>query len=146
MSLNAGMMATGKTEWETPPALFAYWDGIFNFTLDVCATKENAKCERYFDIEHNALKQRWGPERCWLNPPYGNGIWEWVQYARNEARINKALVVCLLPARTDTKWWHNYVMDADLIKFLPGRVKFVGGKSAAPFPSAIAVFLPGAKI
>jgi phage N-6-adenine-methyltransferase len=126
-------------EWETPPAFFAEWDARYHFTLDVCATPENAKCQRYYTRAEDGLAQEWTGV-CWMNPPYGRQIGRWVQKAY-EAAQSGATVVCLLPARTDTAWWHDYVMRGK-VTFIRGRLRFVGGASSAPFPSAVVVFEP----
>jgi site-specific DNA-methyltransferase (adenine-specific) len=125
-------------EWSTPLDLFKKLDDEFKFTLDPCATKENAKCEKFFTIRENGLAQSWEGERVFVNPPYGNQINKWVKKAYEE-RLN-AYVVMLLPARTDTRWWHNYVYWQAELRFLKGRLKFGGVKNPAPFPSVIAIF------
>lgn len=127
-------------EWATPQHLFHFLDRAFGFEIDVCATKENAKCVRFFTVEDDGLKQDWNG-RCWMNPPYGRGIEKWVEKAARCAAVG-TLVVALLPARTDTRWWQNYVMKYADVHFMRGRVKFGGAKSGAPFPSAIAIFWP----
>ena len=106
-------------------------------TTDVCATPDNAKCEQYFTPEMDGLKQEW-TGRCWMNPPYGRQIGQWLKKAYESAQ-GGALVVCLIPSRTDTSWWHDYVMRGN-VEFLRGRLKFSDSKSCAPFPSAIVVF------
>jgi phage N-6-adenine-methyltransferase len=126
--------------WETPPTLFAALDAEFHFTTDVCAEASNAKCGRYFSPAQDGLRQRWEGV-CWMNPPYGTVIGQWVQKA-SEASLYGATVVCLLPARTDTRWWHRYVLPFAEIRYLPGRQRFVGAKSSAPFPSAVVIFRP----
>lgn len=128
-------------DWETPADLFAQYDAEFRFTLDVCATHENRKCEYYFSPGDDGLASDWGTNVCWMNPPYGRVIGKWMQKAQDAAQKG-ATVVCLVPSRTDTRWWHEYAMKADERRFLRGRVKFVGGKASAPFPSAIVVFRP----
>jgi phage N-6-adenine-methyltransferase len=127
--------------WETPWEFFAKLDAEFGFTLDVCALPENAKCTRYFTPDVDGLKQEWTGV-CWMNPPYGRDIGKWVEKALVSAR-NGATVVCLLPARTDTSWWHSFVSHASEIRFIRGRIRFVGAESSAPFPSAVVVFRPG---
>jgi phage N-6-adenine-methyltransferase len=141
------MYSSMSGEWETPPELFDRLNKAFGFTLDVCATQGNAKCERYFTIEDNGLEQPW-EGRCWMNPPYGRDIKLWVQKASESARTNGCLVVGLIPARTDTLWWRVWVqgtIPADVC-FIPGRVPFVNpshqGRTRAPYPSAIAVWWP----
>ena len=130
-------------EWKTPDDLFTTLDEEFHFTLDVCATKENTKCLNYFSSEENGLIQNWVPNRCWMNPPYGREIIKWMRKAYEE-NLRGALVVCLVPSRTDTRWWHNYVMMGE-IHFLRGRLYFNNGKTRAPFPSAVVIFRPSLK-
>lgn len=127
-------------EWATPMAFFAEIDGEFGFTLDVCALPQNAKCERYFTPEDDGLKQEWRGV-CWMNPPYGRAIARWVKKAFDSAQAG-ATVVCLVPARTDTRWWHDFVKKASEVRFIRGRLKFGGGATSAPFPSALIVFRP----
>jgi phage N-6-adenine-methyltransferase len=125
--------------WETPQHIFDALNGEFGFTLDVCALPSNTKCDRYFTPDVDGLAQDW-PGVCWMNPPYGKSIGKWVAKAY-QASLNGSTVVCLLPARTDTAWWHEYAMRGE-IRFLRGRLRFVGAASSAPFPSAIVVFRP----
>jgi len=132
------MFSSRNSEWATPQALFELWDAAFHFEVDVCATSANAKCKRFFSPEEDGLAQRWAPRVCWMNPPYGREIAKWVKKADEEAERG-ATVVCLLPARTDTKWWHAYIQYRHQVVFLKGRFKFVGAKHAAPFPSCIVV-------
>ena len=123
--------------WETPQNFFDQWNELYDFKTDVCATAENAKCERYYTPEQDGLKQEW-TGTCWMNPPYGYGIGKWIKKAY-ESALRGATVVCLLPARTDTAWWHEYCIRGK-VHFVRGRIKFVGAKSAAPFPSVVVVF------
>ena len=127
-------------EWATPQEVFDELDKEFDFTLDPYATDENAKCNRYFTKEEDGLKQDWGQERVFMNPPYGRTITRWMEKAY-EASLMGATVVCLPPARTDTKWWHEYAMKGE-IHLIKGRLKFGGAKNSAPFPSAVVVFRP----
>lgn len=139
--MNTELMFSSKTDlWSTPQDLFDKLNDEFNFTLDVCATAENAKCINYFTKEDNALKQEWAitHTRIYMNPPYGRGIFEWVKKAYDTS-LTGPTVVCLLPARTDTAWWHDYCMKGE-IRFIRGRLKFGGHKNSAPFPSAIVIF------
>lgn len=156
----------GKNDWETPPGLFKKLDEEFHFTLDVCADAQTAKCEYFYDEVSNGLVQDWSNVHsymsktlrgrlawpayptCWMNPPYNN--WqEWVKKAKNEA-VCGATVVALLPARTDTKIFHSCIWDITRnapypdveLRFIPGRIKFVGAKHGAPFPSMIVIFRP----
>lgn len=126
--------------WETPQWLFNLLNEQYHFDVDVCAVPENAKCSTYFTPEQNGLSQEWKGV-CWMNPPYGRNIGKWVKKAYESAQAG-ATVVCLLPARTDTAWWHDYVMKGGQITFLRGRLKFGNAKNSAPFPSAIVVFKP----
>ena len=123
--------------WATPQKFFDALNEKFNFTIDVCALPENAKCENYFSPEIDGLKQDWIGV-CWCNPPYGRGIGEWIKKAY-ESSLNGATVVCLLPARTDTKWFHDYCVKGK-IEFIKGRLKFGDSKNSAPFPSMLVVF------
>ena len=129
---------SSKTDlWSTPDDFFKRYDNIYHFDLDVCATDENAKCEKYYTKETNGLEQNWQGV-CWMNPPYGREISKWVVKAYESSLVG-ATVVCLIPARTDTKYWHDYVMKGE-IEFIRGRLKFGNAKNCAPFPSAIVVF------
>jgi site-specific DNA-methyltransferase (adenine-specific) len=137
--LTPGMFTSRTEEWATPAYVFNALDAEFHFTLDVCATRENAKCDTYFDKASNGLSQSWGGI-CFMNPPYGKEIGKWMEKAYREAQKG-AVVVCLIPARPDTRWWHDWVMKAQEIRFVRGRLKFVGGKYPAPFPSCVIIFL-----
>ena len=138
MTLHPALLKRGPDTWETPDALFAQLDAQHHFTLDVCATPETAKCPRYFTPEDDALKQSWAGEVCWMNPPYGHQIAHWIRKAYEEAQAG-ATVVCLIPSRTDTAWWHNYVMRGS-IYLVRGRLRFHGAAHNAPFPSAVVIF------
>lgn len=129
---------SSKTDlWSTPQDFFDKYNEKYKFTLDVCATDENAKCDLYYTKENDGLKQDWVGV-CWMNPPYGRQIKEWVKKAY-ESSLSGVTVVCLLPARTDTKWWHEYCIKGE-IEFIKGRLKFGGSRVGAPFPSAVVVF------
>jgi phage N-6-adenine-methyltransferase len=141
MMMNDKVMFSSKSDvWETPQDFFDKLNSEFKFKTDVCATEDNAKCENYYTPEQDGLKQEW-QGNCWMNPPYGREIGTWMGKAYNSARKNGATVVCLVPARTDTKWWHTYGVRGK-ITYLKGRLKFGDGKNAAPFPSAVIVFRP----
>jgi len=133
--INQGMFTSTTDQWATPQDFFDKLNEEFGFTLDVCALPENAKCNVYFTPEIDGLKQDWLGV-CWCNPPYGRGIGKWIE----KASQSEATVVCLVPARTDTAWWHDYAMKADDIRFIRGRLKFGGSKNSAPFPSAVLVY------
>jgi len=132
--------SSNRMDWETPQALFDELHAQYDFELDVCATAENAKVPTYFSPEINGLIQPWAPRVCWMNPPYGREIADWMEKAFHESSKG-ATVVCLVPSRTDTAWWHDYAAHGK-IEFIRGRLKFVGAKSSAPFPSAIVTFNP----
>jgi phage N-6-adenine-methyltransferase len=139
--MNAGIFSSRTEEWATPQYVFDALNAEFRFTLDVCATHENAKCERHFTKEENGLVQSWDGV-CWMNPPYGRDIRRWMQKARAESmKFRGPIVVCLVHARTDTKWWHESVMPtAAEVRFIEGRLRFGDGKNGAPFPSCVVVF------
>jgi len=124
--------------WATPQRLFDELHHEFQFTLDVCAIPENAKCPQFYSPTEDGLSQPWTGV-CWMNPPYGRAIGLWVARAYRAA-LTGATVVALLPARTDTTWWHEYVVKAKDIRFLRGRIRFGEAKYSAPFPSAVVVF------
>lgn len=129
-----------SNEWATLQNLFDELNDEFNFTLDPCATDENAKCSKYFTIEDDGLSKDWSNEVVFMNPPYGREIKKWIKKAYEES-LNGATVVCLIPARTDTTYWHDFIFDkAYDIRFLRGRLKFGNSKNSAPFPSAIVVY------
>ena len=133
-------MFSSKTDlWGTPQDLFDELDAEFHFDLDVCAMPENAKCERYYTPEQDGLAQEW-TGTCWCNPPYGRQIGKWVKKASECG----GTVVMLVPARTDTKWFHDYIYGKAEIRFLRGRLHFVSAGGAvmdsAPFPSMVVVF------
>ena len=129
-----------SNEWATPSDTFEDLNREFRFTLDPCATKLNAKCMNFYDIQADGLRQDWSKHRVFMNPPYGREIGLWVKKAYEES-TRGALVVCLVPSRTDTKWWHEYCMRGE-IRFFRGRLKFGGSKNSAPFPSAVVIFSP----
>lgn len=129
-----------SNEWATPQKLFDELNEEFNFTLDPCATDENAKCNKHFTIEDDGLSKDWSKDVVFMNPPYGREIKKWIKKAYEES-LNGATVVCLIPARTDTTYWHDFIFDkADDIRFLRGRLKFGNSKNSAPFPSAIVLY------
>lgn len=141
--LNTKLMFSSETDqWATPQDFFNKVNSVFHFTLDVCADATNAKCDRYFHSLQDGLSKEWKGV-CWMNPPYGRSIGDWVKKAYESAR-GGAVVVCLLPARTDTKWWHDYCAKGEVM-FLKGRLKFGDATNSAPFPSALVVFRPSLK-
>lgn len=138
---NASVLFSSKSsDWETPQFLFQGLNAEFGFDVDVCATPENAKCVRYYSRDDDGLSVDWGQDACWMNPPYGRQITRWMAKAY-ESSQRGALVVCLVPARTDTVWWHRYAARGE-VRFLRGRLRFGDAKKSAPFPSAIVIFRP----
>lgn len=127
-----------RMDWETPQELFEEIDSQFHFDVDVCATAENAKLPVFFTPAQDGLSKKWAPRTCWMNPPYGREIGQWMKKALEESEKG-ATVVCLVPSRTDTAWFHDYAMKGE-IRFLRGRIKFQGAPNPAPFPSALVVF------
>lgn len=123
--------------WATPQDLFDSLNSEFQFTVDVCASSDNTKCPIFFSKEIDGLSQTWTGV-CWMNPPYGREISKWMQKAYESSKTG-ATVVCLVPSRTDTKWWHSFAIHGE-IRFLKGRLKFGGHSNSAPFPSAIVIF------
>jgi len=136
--INKGIMSSNSVEWETPDDFFSEVSRLYGpFTLDVCATDENKKCNKFFTKETDGLKQDWSGI-CWMNPPYGREIKAWMKKAYNES-LRGTRVVCLVPARTDTAWWHDYAAKGAVV-FVRGRLKFKGAPSSAPFPSALVIY------
>lgn len=131
--------SSNSEEWLTPRYLFDYFNNIYSFELDPCSTAENALCPEFYTVEDDGLAKPWAGKRVFMNPPYGRDIEKWVKKAYSEALYHDALVVCLLPARTDTTWFWDYCQHG-AIRFLQGRVKFSGHKNCAPFPSMIVIF------
>jgi phage N-6-adenine-methyltransferase len=143
---SALMFSKASDEWETPQAFFDALDAEFGFDLDVAATPENAKCADFLQADHLWSDGEWNGRICWMNPPYSN-VYAFIKKAAAEAQLG-ATVVCLVPSRTDTRWWHAYVWDAEKhqpregveIRFVKGRLKFGGATAGAPFPSVVIVF------
>lgn len=129
-------------EWSTPQPFFDGLDQEFRFTLDAAASADNAKCIRYFDIDADGLSQAWDNQTVWCNPPYGDQVGRWVAKSHEAAQAG-ATVVMLIPARTDTAWWHRFAMQADEVRLVRGRLRFSGATTNAPFPSAVVIFRPG---
>jgi site-specific DNA-methyltransferase (adenine-specific) len=131
-------LSSKSNDWVTPQYIFNELDKEFRFTLDPCASEENAKCDKYYTVDDDGLSQDWSKDVVFMNPPYGRDLVKWVEKAYNES-LNGALVVCLIPSRTDTRYWHNFIFPHAEIRFLKGRLRFgAGGRS--PFPSAIVIF------
>lgn len=141
--MNSGLLSSKTDDWETPLGFFSEMAERYGpFDLDVCASRSNAKCGRFYTKDMNGLERDWlkdGPV-CWMNPPYGRTIGEWMAKAWHES-ARGCTVVCLVPSRTDTRWWHQYAMRGE-VTFIRGRLKFGGAAVGAPFPSAVVVFRP----
>ena len=140
--MNTKVMFSSKTdEWETPQWLYDELNKEFKFKLDAACNHKNCKCDRGLFVERfDGLQEEWQREESiWLNPPYGKEIGKWIKKAYKESQKG-CTVVCLLPARTDTKWFHEYIYGKAEIRFIKGRLKFGGSKNSAPFPSMIVIF------
>lgn len=135
--INKGMFTSNTAEWPTPKEFFDTLNKEFNFTLDPCATKENAKCPKFFTEKENGLLQSWDNEIVFCNPPYGREIKEWVKKASG---ARGGVVVLLIPARTDTSYFHEFIYNKSEIRFIKGRLKFGASKNSAPFPSMVVVY------
>lgn len=136
------MFSSKSNEWETPKDLFDKLNSIWGpFTLDAAATDLNHKVSKYFTIQDDALVQDWSGNRVFLNPPYGRELRHWVEKSLAESLKPDTRVVMLIPARTDTTYWHDNVFSkAKEVRFIRGRIKFGSSVSGAPFPSAVVVF------
>lgn len=140
--MNTNVMFSSETDlWATPIDFFNKLNDEFNFTLDPCANEENHKCKKYYTKEQDGLSKSWTGEVVFCNPPYGRVIKHWVKKGYLESLNENTTVVMLLPARTDTCWFHEYIYNkANEIRFVKGRLKFGDSKNSAPFPSMVVVF------
>lgn len=141
--MNTEVMFSSKTDlWSTPQDLFDELNEEFHFTLDPCADETNHKCEKYYTKEQDGLSQCWRGETVFCNPPYGKETGDWIKRCYIHSVVDCGTAVMLIPARTDTKWFHDYIYNKPNveIRFIKGRLKFGGSKNSAPFPSMIAVF------
>lgn len=134
------MFSSKTDDWATPQDFFDKLDLEFQFTLDPCADLHNHQCARYYNREQDGLIHDWGGKRVFCNPPYGKEIAKWVQKSFEESRKKNTLVVMLIPARTDTKYFHDFIYGKAEIRFIRGRLKFGNAKTAAPFPSMVVIF------
>lgn len=137
------LLSSKDMDWETPQDFFDKLDAEFNFSLDPCATTKTAKCKTFFTKEIDGLKQDWQGHTVFCNPPYGSAIKHWVKKCYEEGQKPLTIVVMLIPARTDTLYFHKYIYGKSEIRFIKGRLKFVGkqkGSGSAPFPSCIVIF------
>ena len=136
------MFSSKYMTWETPQELFNELDLEFGFTLDPCCVEETAKCIKYYTPKDDGLKQDWSNEIAFVNPPYGREISKWVEKSYLEHKKG-AKVVMLIPARTDTTWFHKWIYGKAEIRFLKGRIRFLQNKitrDAAPFPSMLVIY------
>lgn len=136
----AKMLTTNSDKWSTPPHIFHDLDGKFHFTLDPAASDENHLCEKYYTEEQDGLKQDWQGETVFCNPPYCRHTSEWVKKCYEESQKPGTIVVALVPARTDTAWYHDYIKDKASVKFVRGRLRFGGSNQNAPFASMIVLW------
>lgn len=139
-----GCFSHESDEWETPKDFYEQINEEFSFNLDPCATEANHKCELYYTAEEDGLSKNWGGRRVFCNPPYSQ-IAKWVEKCYEEGRKENTLVALLIPSRTDTRYFHDYIYNRAEIRFIKGRLKFGDGKNSAPFPSMLVIFY-GAKI
>lgn len=133
------MFSSKTDQWATPQWFFDDLNKEFNFTLDPCADDSNHKCDKYFTKKEDGLLQDWSGEIVFCNPPYGREIGKWVKKAYEEHQKG-ATVVILVPARTDTRWFHDYIYQKAELRFIKGRLKFGDATNSAPFPSMVVIF------
>lgn len=139
--LNNGLFTSATDQWATPQSFFDILNAEFNFTLDPCADATNAKCAKFFTKEDDGLSKSWDGEKVFCNPPYGKEIGKWVKKcAEAVAGGGCNLTVMLVPARTDTRWFHEFIYGKAEVRFIKGRLKFGDSKNSAPFPSMIVIF------
>lgn len=136
--MNKVLFSSKSDEYSTPEWLFNKYNSEYNFDLDVCACEDNKKCDMYFDKKIDGLKQSWSGHIVWCNPPYSN-IYEWVKKCYYENLKNNVTIVLLIPARTDTRYFHEFIYHIHEVVFLKGRLKF-NNLGPAPFPSMIVIF------
>ena len=139
--MNKELMFSSKTDmWATPQEFYDKLNDEFNFTLDPCATEDNAKCDNFFTVDDDGLKQDWSGNIVFCNPPYGRAIKEWVKKSYEESLKNNTTVVMLIPSRTDTIYFHDFIYGKAEIRFIKGRLKFGDAKNSAPFPSIVVIY------
>lgn len=134
------MFSSKTDQWSTPQDFYDKLNNEFHFTLDPCSDEYNHKCEKYYTEKDDGLKQDWSGETVFVNPPYGRAIKDWVHKSFDESQKDNTKVVMLIPARTDTKYFHKYIYHKAEIRFIEGRLKFGDSKNAAPFSSMVVVF------
>ena len=132
---------SSKTDnWATPQDFFDKLNEEFHFTLDPCANYENHKCDLFYTKEQDGLTKDWGGHVVFCNPPYGKEIADWVRYSYEQSQKPNTTVVMLIPARTDTRYFHDYIYGKAEIRFVKGRLKFGDATTGAPFPSMVVVY------
>lgn len=137
--IGQALYSSKSDEWSTPAEIYDSLNAEFGFNLDPCSTDDNHKCDRYFTKEDDGLKMHWGGSRVFCNPPY-SVIGKWVEKAFRESKEDNTLVVLLIPARTDTKYFHDFIYNRAEIRFVKGRLKFGESKNSAPFPSMVVIY------
>lgn len=141
--MNTEVMFSSKSdEWSTPQDIYEQLDNEFHFNLDPCATIENHKCETFFTQNDDGLSKNWGGYRAFVNPPYSQ-IKQWVKKCWEESTKPNTIIVMLIPARTDTKYFHEYINHRSEVRFIKGRLKFGNSSNSAPFPSMVVIFRAG---
>lgn len=139
--MNKELMFSSKTDmWSTPQEFYDSLNDEFNFTLDPCATEFNAKCDNFFTADDDGLKQDWSGNVVFCNPPYGRAIKDWVKKSYEESLKSNTTVVMLIPSRTDTIYFHEFIYGKAEIRFIKGRLKFGDAKNSAPFPSVVVIY------
>lgn len=138
--INKALFSSVTDQWTTPQDFFEKLNKEFDFDLDPCADEINHKTSEYYTKEQDGLKKDWGGHRVFCNPPYGKNIRKWVEKCFREGHKDNTIVVLLIPARTDTKYFHDYILHRSEIRFVPGRLKFGGSRQSAPFPSMVVIF------
>lgn len=138
--MDKSLFSSERMDWETPIDFFNELNQEFNFTLDPCCTSETAKAELYYTKEDDGLSKDWGGHTVFCNPPYGRDIKYWVEKCYEEGKKPNTTVVLLIPSRTDTKYFHDWILGKGEMRFIKGRLKFVGAESCAPFPSLLVVY------
>lgn len=140
--INKGLFTSNTNEWSTPQWFFDELNQEFGFTLDPCATDENHKCAKYYTQLSDGLSHSWAGETVFCNPPYGTAIKDWVRKCHKESSENGSTCVMLIPARTDTTYFHEYIYKKHEIRFIKGRLKFGDKNTPAPFPSMVVIMRP----
>ncbi len=144
--LNTDLMFSSKEEkWQTPNKVFNKLNEEFNFTLDPCCQHDSAKCKKYYTPIEDGLSQSWEGEAVFVNPPYGRELRKWVEKCYNEGQKENTKVVMLIPSRTDTTYFHDFIYHKSEIRFIRGRIKFINPTTkkagdSAPFGSMVVVY------